>query len=172
MASPTVQKSQEFNRQLRDKILAAAGIDLPRRLRQVARAYKRLERSIDAQKAIATPAGPIHVEDNAARLRAVELTMNLEGLVAGKQEEAAGPRTVQIIAPWLIVQDGVITVLPPDPIDVTPSETGQTGRGTGQTGSGTGQVEVRTEQVRIGEVRRDAAGGHDASHDASAAMGR
>lgn len=105
MPSVSVQKrekQEQFIKEQRDAIFRAAGIDLDRRMRVLRKAYDRLDEQLDAKKLFMVNKEAVEITDNAARLRAIEQVVDLEGVSLGKQHEggSGGPVTITINAPW------------------------------------------------------------------------
>lgn len=105
MPSVSVQKreqQEQFIRQQRDAILRAAGIDTERRMKTLKKAYDRLDEQLDAKKLFMVNKEAVEITDNAARLRAIEQVVDLEGVSLGKQHEggSGGPVTVVVNANW------------------------------------------------------------------------
>lgn len=97
------QQRQAAELRQRDELLKAAGISPERRMRLLNRAFEKLEEQMEATKSIVTKdQGVIEVVDNQARLRAIETTLDFEGVSLGKHNEQQGDRSVQVTinAPW------------------------------------------------------------------------
>lgn len=97
------QQRQAAELRQRDELLKAAGISPERRMRLLNKAFTELEGQMEAVKSIATKdQGVIEVVDNQARLRAIETTLDFEGVSLGKHNEQQGDRAVQVVinAPW------------------------------------------------------------------------
>lgn len=96
-AAKQQQRQQEQLRQ-RDALLELAGISPERRMRLLNKAFDRLEEQMDAHKYVATKdEGLVEVVDNQARLRAIETTLDFEGVSLGKHSEQQGDRSVQVV---------------------------------------------------------------------------
>ena len=67
-------------------------------MRLLNKAFDRLEEQMDAKKYVATKdEGLVEVVDNQARLRAIETTLDFEGVSLGKHNEQQGDRSVQVV---------------------------------------------------------------------------
>lgn len=97
------QQRQAAELRQRDELLKAAGISPERRMRLLNKAFEKLEEQMEAVKSIATKdQGIVEVVDNQARLRAIETTLDFEGVSLGKHNEQQGDRSVHVTinAPW------------------------------------------------------------------------
>lgn len=96
------EQQEQFIKQQRDAILFAAGIDTARRMKALNKAYTELEQQIEATKTVVVDKEAVEVQDNQARLRAIEQVIDLEGVSIGKQHEggSTGPISITINAPW------------------------------------------------------------------------